>query len=178
MNWLRPILVTTFLVVVQHSCGTEIPQIKLAPFVTGLKYPTSLTDDGTGRLFVTEQDGTIRLVDHGVLQTQPYLDLTTKVSHDGTEHGLKCVVFHPQFAKNGRLFVNYVVDSGSRWEVVVSEFKADPAATKVDPATERVIWHYAWPTCNHFGGQLAFGPDGMLYGASDPRSPDDLTAGY
>jgi glucose/arabinose dehydrogenase len=159
------------LLAARSAFAIDVPHIQLTPFVTGLKSPTSLTDDGSGRIFITEQDGTVRLVDHGVLQAQPYLDLTKKVSQDGTEHGLKCVVFHPQFSQNGRLFVNYVVDHDGHWEVIVSEFKADPAATTVDPATERIIWHYEWPILDHFGGQLAFGPDGMLYISNGDGGP-------
>jgi glucose/arabinose dehydrogenase len=163
MNLIWRIVFLACLIIPSLSHAADVPHIQVTPFLTGLKYPTSLTDDGSGRLFITEQDGAVRLVENGVLQSQPFLDLTEHVSHDGTEHGLKCVVFHPQFAKNGRLFVNYVSERSGHTEVIVSEFKADPSAKTADPASERVIWRYAWPLLDHFGGQLAFGPDGMLY---------------
>ena len=104
MTMVRLIIFMALWAVPHFSFAAEVPHFQLTPFLSGLKYPTSLTDDGTGRLFVTEQDGTVRLIEHGVMQDQPYLDLTSQVSHDGTEHGLKCIVFHPQFAVNGRLF--------------------------------------------------------------------------
>ncbi len=161
------------LVLPWFACATGTPPIKLTPFLSGLKYPTAFADDGSGRFFIAEQDGTVRLVENGQAQAQPYLDLSDRISLDGTEHGLKCVVFHPQFATNGRLFVNYVSERSGHFEVIVSEFKAEPKAKTVSTSTERVIMRFAWPSLDHRGGQLAFGPDGMLYIGNGDGGPQN-----
>ena len=174
MKIILHIALASLLMATRPAYAAEVPHIQLAPFLTGLKSPTALADDGSGRLFIAEQDGTIRLVENGQLQSQPYLDISDRVSHDGTEHGLKCVVFHPQFAKNGRLFVNYAGQRNGQSTVIVSEFTADPHANTVDPASERIVFSYFWPTVDHGGGQLGFGPDGMLYiGTGDGGSQYD-----
>ena len=138
------------------------PPIKLVPFQRGLNHPTALADDGTGRLFVIEHPGTIRILESGQIVPQPYLDIRDRVFFEG-ESGLLCMVFHPNFAKNGRLFVDYDTKVGDQEQTIVSEFKANPPDMKVDPTTEKVLLRFDQPWTNHKGGQLAFGKDGMLY---------------
>ncbi|MCB0324390.1 MAG: PQQ-dependent sugar dehydrogenase [Bdellovibrionales bacterium] len=151
-----------------------MPTLALAEFVSGLSAPVYVTHagDDSGRLFVVEQPGRIRLIEpDGTLQSAPYLNLTDRVVFSG-ERGLLSVAFHPQFATNGRLFVNYTGDGGT---TQVSEFTAAaPNANSVDAASERVILSVEQPFGNHNGGQLQFGPDGMLYiGMGDGGSGGD-----
>lgn len=142
--------------------AADTPHIKLVPFQKGLDRPVALESDGTDRIFVVEQTGKIRLLEGGQMQQDPYLDITKEVYFSG-ESGFLSVVFHPNFAKNGRLFVNYDVMNNGQEQTVVAEFKADPASKKVDPATEKELMRFDQPYTNHKGGQLAFGADGMLY---------------
>lgn len=129
---------------------------------TGFSAPVHLASPpGDARRFVVEQAGTIRAVEGG-RPGRALLDISGRVLAGG-ERGLLSVAFHPGFAGNGRLFVHYTARSPAG-QVRISEFHADPAAGAADPASERVlvaIDHSAF--ANHNGGQVAFGPDGLLY---------------
>lgn len=138
--------------------------------------PTQVTnaDDGTNRLFVVEQRGTIRVVKNGLVQSGYFLDIRSRVEAGG-ERGLLGVAFHPDFKTNRRLFAYYTRPGG---DIVVSRFTANLARTKVSADTARpvlLIEHSA--ASNHNGGSMAFGPDGYLYvgvgdggGGGDPEN--------
>ena len=166
--------------------------MQLAEFVTGLDFPVHLTHsgDGTGRVFVVEQRGRLQSIsDNGTVQ--PYLDLEDRVGYiDDGQRGMLSLAFHPGFASNGRLFVNYtgLAPDGT---TTISEFvvSGDPLSDPPDKASEIVLLEIAQPASNDNGGQIAFGPDGMLYigtgdgGSSalgDPygngQNPDSLLA--
>jgi glucose/arabinose dehydrogenase len=116
--------------------------------------------DGSGRLFVLEQAGRIRIVDGTGLVDRPFLDIATRVTSGG-EQGLLGLAFHPDFPTDPRFFVDYTDLQG---DTVVSEFRvdgADPGAADRD--SERVLVHIHQPFANHNGGGVVFGPDGMLY---------------
>jgi glucose/arabinose dehydrogenase len=142
--------------------------------VKGLDLPDGVTNagDGSGRLFVSEQAGKVRVVSAGgVLSPTPFVDLTSRIKLGG-ERGLLGLAFHPRFATNRRLFVDYTRarDGGT----VVSELRASADGSRVDPSTERIILIVPQPFANHNGGQLAFGPDGYLYiGLGDGGSQGD-----
>jgi glucose/arabinose dehydrogenase len=152
----------------------SLPPIRLEPLAQGLSKPVGLVraGDGTARLFIIEQRGTIRIWENGALRKQPFLDLRHKVLAGG-EMGLLGLAFHPKFAENGRLFVNYNSTEGDL-RTVIAEFRVGPGAAQVDPATERAVLEIPQPYSNHKGGHLAFGPDGMLYiGTGDGGSGND-----
>lgn len=138
----------------------------------GLNNPVSIANagDGSGRLFVNEQPGVIRVVGpDGTLRQEPYLDIHDRVLSGG-ERGLLGLAFHPGFPARPRLFVDYTraLDGAT----VISEFHA--TAQRADPASERVLLVITQPFANHNGGQLAFGPDGYLYiGMGDGGSGGD-----
>ncbi len=139
----------------------------------GLKQPVYLTHDGTPRTFIVEQAGTVRLITNGKLVKQPYLDIVKRVTSGG-ECGLLSVAFHPKFAKNGYLYVNYTAKPKKQLQTVISRFKTDRKATRVDASTEQVLLTIDQPYPNHNGGQIKFGPDGMLYiGMGDGGSGGD-----
>jgi glucose/arabinose dehydrogenase len=151
--------------------------ITLAPVVSGLSSPVDLqaTDDGTGRLFVVEQAGTLRIVQGGTLLTTPFLDIRTRVTFSG-EMGLLGAAFHPAFAQNQRFYVNYVRTLGTgQIQSVIAEYQVSAAnANQADPASERILLTVNQPFSNHKGGQLAFGPDKFLYvGLGDGGSGGD-----
>lgn len=132
---------------------------------TGLSSPIDLANDGSTRLYIVQQTGTIRIYNGGVLQPTPYLDITSRIECCG-ERGLLSMAFHPQFATNGLLYVYYT--AATTGALTLERFTASSAsATSVDPATGQVmisIPHSA--NTNHNGGHLAFGPDGFLYFAT------------
>jgi glucose/arabinose dehydrogenase len=113
-------------------------------FVTG-------SGDGSGDLYVVEQEGIITILRASGDRTS-FLDISDRVGAGG-ERGLLGLAFHPDFASNGRYFVNYTDKQGN---TVVSEFGAGAS-------TERVLLTIEQPFPNHNGGMLAFGSDGYLY---------------
>ena len=146
--------------------------IDLETVVSGLASPVDIatTDDGTGRIYVAEQGGTVRIVDGSTLLPAPFLDIAANIS-SGSERGLLGIAFHPHFADDPRVFVDYTDTDGN---TVVSSFEVGLDADAVDPASERVILQVEQPFSNHNGGSLAFGPDGMLYiGLGDGGSGGD-----
>jgi glucose/arabinose dehydrogenase len=149
--------------------------VRLTPFAQGLQRPLFLTaapgDPVRGRLFVVEKGGRVRVILQGVVQETPLLDLRARVSRGG-EQGLLGLAFHPRFAANGRLFVNY---TDRRGDTHVAEFRmADRTRGAVDPGSERDLLSIDQPYANHNGGHLAFGPDGGLYvGTGDGGSGND-----
>ena len=136
----------------------------LQPVITGLKSPVYVTGsgDGSGRLFVVEQGGRILAWQHGRLQM--FLNMRDLVDSGG-EKGLLGLAFDPHFKDNGRFYVNYT--SGGMFlslETVIAEFRAvGKSLMVVDENSEKLIMRIPQPFTNHNGGQLAFGPDGMLY---------------
>jgi glucose/arabinose dehydrogenase len=139
------------------------------------------------RVFVVERQGVVRLLVNGVVQPTPYLDIRGFVATSdgiGEERGLLSMAFAPDFASSGKLYVFYVgtaLAAGEAGEngLVIDEYRAAaPSAATVDPATRRRVIAVAHPIDqNHNGGQIAFGPDGMLYigtgdggGGGDPRN--------
>ena len=132
--------------------------------VTGLSSPVYVTHagDGSGRLFIVEQAGVIRIFRPGVgLLPTPFLNITSRVVSGG-EQGLLSVAFHPSYATNGRFFVNYTSAAGGLHSVV-AEYKVSPGNPDVADPTELVLLTIPQPFSNHNGGLNLFGPDGMLY---------------
>lgn len=144
----------------------------------GFDRPTHLTHagDGSGRLFVVEQAGRVWILRDGQRLAEPFLDIRALVGSRGNEQGLLSIAFHPQFAANGRFFVNYTDTSG---DTVVAEYRVSADPNRADPASARVLLRIAQPAANHNGGLLLFGPDGYLYiGTGDGGSAGDpLNAG-
>jgi glucose/arabinose dehydrogenase len=134
--------------------------LRLTLVVDGLDRPLGLEHAGDQRLFVVEQRGVVWVLEAGRLRETPYLDLRDRVDDSAFEQGLLGLAFHPEFARNGWLFVNYTNSGGN---TVVSRLTASAGAAQVDPATETVILRIDQPFSNHNGGDLEFGPDGYLY---------------
>jgi cysteine-rich repeat protein len=127
-----------------------------------LETPTSVTAAPLDprRLFVTEQEGSIRVIEDGVLLATPFLDIADDVLCCG-ERGLFSIAFDPQYATNRRFFVYYNDDDGA---LVIARFEATSNPNVADAASRRVLLRIPHPGfANHNGGQLAFGPDGYLY---------------
>ena len=193
LSSLRSTFVVVLLVGILSGCGPELtaqvddpcdvvtpsaarPHIDLAQVARGFDTPAYLTHarDGSDRLFVVEQPGVIRVLENDQVRSTPFLDIRDRVAFGG-ERGLLSVAFHPDFATNGRLFVNYTRRGDGA--TVVSEIRAHEDGMSVDPATERVLLTIDQPFSNHNGGQLQFGPDGHLYigmgdggAGGDPRN--------
>ncbi len=125
--------------------------------------------DGSGRLFIVEQGGLIRILQNGVLLETPFLDIRERVDDDGNEQGLLGLAFHPDFTNNGFFYVNYTERGG---DTVIARFSA--SGDSADPNSEVRLLNVKQPYSNHNGGALAFGPDGYLHiGLGDGGSRGD-----
>ncbi len=211
-----PLMLLLFFSLIMRS-GAEFPLLYLKPLVLQqIHSPTCITGaaDGSGRLFVCDQIGKIHIIQGGMLQPTPFLDLTTsglnskvyffrtsppQLPTSYSERGLLGLAFHPDYAKpgspgHGRFYLNYTkayqagIDppqhDGGSWTVdcvtVIAEFRVSSTHPDLaDPSSERVLLKYPQPQANHNGGNLAFGPDGMLYiGSGDGGSSDDNNVGH
>lgn len=125
--------------------------------------------EGDDRLFIIDQKVGIRIVDAaGELVTTPFLDLSDIVRFQTSQyHGVAGLAFHPDYAANGRFFVSYTDGRGGSGaeDLVVAEYAVsdDPDVAEPDPVNE--LFSVVATQNGHYGGQLAFGPDGMLYAA-------------
>ncbi len=139
----------------------------------GLEKPLGLTHagDGSGRLFILEQPGLVRVVQDGALLSTPFLDIRDRVLDRNNEQGLLGLAFHPDYENNAAFFVNY---TGKGGDTYVSRFSITADPNLADPGSERVLLHIPQPYANHNGGHLLFGPDGYLYiGTGDGGSAGD-----
>jgi glucose/arabinose dehydrogenase len=147
--------------------------IQLALKASGLSKPVFVTSapDGSGRLFIVEQTGRIRILKNGVILPTPFLSIRSYVS-GATEQGLLGLAFSPKFATNHKLYVDYTDLNGN---TIIREYRtltSDP--NRVAVTTGRTILKINQPYANHNGGMLAFGPDGYLYiGMGDGGSSGD-----
>ncbi len=153
--------------------------ITLQPVASGLVSPVALTHagDGSGRLFIVDQAGYIRIVKDGALLPTPFLDLTGELPVLSTgfdERGLLGLAFHPDYASNGRFFVRYSrpragsmgepcfgTSRGCHTEVLAEySVSGDPDLANT---TGMVLFEIDEPEFNHNAGAVAFGPDSYLY---------------
>lgn len=117
--------------------------------------------DGSGRLFVVEKGGTIRIVRNGVVQETPFLDITPLVNSAASERGLLGLAFHPKYTSTGQFFVYYTEQTG---DLIIARYKVSPDPNRADPNSAQQLLRIAHrDAANHNGGNLMFGPDGYLY---------------
>lgn len=138
------------------------PSIEISPHFGGLSSPIGLTNagDGSGRLFVIQQGGQIRVWDGSQLLIPPFLDIA-HLTNGGGERGLLGLAFHPLYHENGYFFINYTDLNG---DTVIARYQASPPGTNAaNPGSALQILSFEQPFVNHNGGDLHFGPDGHLY---------------
>ncbi len=129
--------------------------------VTGLD-PAGMTIAPDGRVFILDKKGLVRVVRDGVLQSQPYLDITARVDN-ANERGLLGMAFDPDFATNARFYIYYTVKGSPARNRIARFAAASASATSADAAGETVLLTMeALSAGNHNGGGLGFLPDGTL----------------
>jgi glucose/arabinose dehydrogenase len=138
---------------------------------SGLDGPVFLTSPPSDtRLFIIEQPGRIRIVENGGLRSTPFLDIRDRVASGG-ERGLLSMAFHPSYASNGFLYVNYTDLNG---DTRVERYTVSVDPNRADVGSAKLILGVAQPFSNHNGGLLLFGEDGKLYiGMGDGGSGGD-----
>ena len=141
-------------------------QVELVSVASGFTNPLDIQQagDASGRLFVVEQGGRIKIIQNGSVLGTPYLDISSLIVSGG-EEGLLGLAFHPSFTTNGCFYVNYTTTRlTGNLQTVIAEYRATPASSNtVSTATEQQLFTVNQPEANHNGGGLAFGNDGFLY---------------
>lgn len=146
----------------QSNVEVEHHKLSISSPVSGFSFPLAITNanDGSGRIFITEQAGRIRIIKNGALVANPFLDISSRVTFAG-ELGLLGLAFPPGYTTKGYFYVDYIDTLGN---IVIARYRrsaSDPDAA--DPASEQIVLTIAQSSGGHKGGQLAFGPDGFLY---------------
>lgn len=182
---MRKTLILTFstLLFALSTVAAQEPSIPTVPdgnqyqweeLVSGFARPLLVmgANDGTNRLFIVEQGGTIQVMVDGQLQPQPFLDVSGLVSTDANERGLLGLAFHPEYQENGQFFINYTDVNGDTVVARYTVLESNPNIA--DPSSASFVIQIDQPYPNHNGGNLAFGPDGYLYiGMGDGGSQGD-----
>jgi glucose/arabinose dehydrogenase len=157
-----------------HAADSSFPAIALERVVSvNFHHPVYVAEppDGTGRLFVVEQAGRLRVIKDGTLVERPFLDISRRVRSSGMEQGLLGLAFHRDYKNNRRYVVNYTREPDGA--TVVAEYRASEDRDVSSPS-EKVILVIPQPYVNHNGGMVEFGPDGFLYiGMGDGGSRGD-----
>jgi glucose/arabinose dehydrogenase len=174
------------IITMSQSCQAQPQQkgvfVNLVEIADGFTSPVGMAcpDDGTGRIFVLEQGGKIKIVNKGIVNKTPFIDISSRL--DGlniaySEKGLLGMAFHPDYKTNGRFFLYYSAphkQKGFDHKSIVAEFsvaKEDPDRAIDQPI---IILEILQPESNHNGGMLEFGPDGFLYiGTGDGGGAND-----
>ena len=150
--------------------STSLTAVRVASGLSSPVYVTAAPGD-TGRLFIVEQGGVIKILSGGAVLPTPFLDISSIVLSGG-ERGLFSVAFHPDYDNNGYFFVNYTNNSG---DTVIARYGVSAGDPNVANASSAVVLKtISQDFANHNGGQLQFGPDGYLYvGMGDGGSGND-----
>jgi glucose/arabinose dehydrogenase len=146
-----------------------LPAIQLTMLPGAVSGPVHVTNagDGSGRLFVVQQNGHIRVFKNGAYLPADFLDIHTLVG-TGSEQGLLSVAFHPNYSSNGFFYVYYTDKIGSPGDITIARYQVSANPDVADPGSAQILLVIPHPTNNnHNGGQLMFGPvDHYLYAAT------------
>lgn len=138
-------------------------ELEIELVANGFSSPLELKHAGDDRLFVVERGGRIKILNpDGTVNTTPFLNISSIITSGG-ERGLLGLAFHPDYSNNGHFYVYYTNLSGN---TQISRFTVSSDPDIADPDSELQMLNFNQPFSNHNGGNLAFGPDGMLYIAS------------
>ncbi|MCK9519065.1 MAG: PQQ-dependent sugar dehydrogenase [Dehalococcoidia bacterium] len=137
------------------------------PELPELERPVAMVEvAGQRRMLVALQDGQVVSFENDATASsvEMVIDLRAQVSRGGNEEGLLGLALAPDFETSGYLYLYYNARPGER-RTVLSRFETsgEGADLRADPASELLLLTVPQPYSNHNGGQVAFGPDGMLY---------------
>ncbi|MCP5556474.1 MAG: PQQ-dependent sugar dehydrogenase [Verrucomicrobiaceae bacterium] len=195
-----PLLATLFLAAVINPVSAAFPALYLKPVVQQQFHaPTNIIDapDSSHRLFVTDQPGQIYIIEGGMMRPQPFLDISSKcvpLSTGYDERGLLGMAFHPGYDNPvspgyRKFYLYYSAPTATPTNnpttpqnhvSVLAEYQVSPTdPNTADIGSERILLTFGEPQSNHNGGQLQFGPDGMLYfSTGDGGSSNDNNSGH
>jgi glucose/arabinose dehydrogenase len=171
----RSILFALALAAIPAGAAESLPKIEMRPIFPQLSLKRTLwmseAPDGSGRLFIIQQDGRILIVQKGSdgSASKEFLNIVDRKPFVDNEEGLLSIAFHPGFRTNNLFYIYYNQQNSQAGALyprrsVISEFRvstADP--DQADLQSERILMEVPQPFGNHKGGQISFGPDGYLY---------------
>lgn len=173
-------MIKQFLLIVPFFLFGQSVSITSKLIADGFKKPIFVTSHpkDANMLYVVEQAGSIKIINNGKVVDRPFLNIDEQVvnpSRPGDERGLLGFAFHPEHARNGKFYVNYMNNDGY---TIVSEFSV-LSKKSADQSTERILFELEQPYRNHNGGHMQFGPDGYLYISigDGGKAGDPLNAG-
>lgn len=165
------ILITAPVLPIAQAQDTA-PALTFTSIVSGIARPVAITHagDGSNRLFVLEQTGSVRIIQQGQRLDPPFLNISDKISCCG-EQGLLGIAFPPDFKNKKYFYVNY---TNRQDDTVIARYKVGRDPNRADANSEEILLTIPQPFKNHNGGQMAFGPDKFLYIATgDGGSAND-----
>jgi glucose/arabinose dehydrogenase len=162
-------LFSLFFLLISFISKAQNPQLKLTEIASGLFRPTNIASVGDGRLFVSQLDGKIQIVQNGGILATPFLDISAKI-RDNQWGGIFGFTFHPNYASNGYLYVHYV-QKNTEVSVYARYTRSSNNPNIADPNSEQIVLIVPYPANGHRSGHLAFGQDGYLYITTGDGAP-------
>jgi glucose/arabinose dehydrogenase len=150
------------------ACAVAVPlaaakadrsELRFRPFASGLRgaWWIGAPRSEPNRLYVAQKPGSVRVLLDRRLRREPFLDIRHLVGSPGPEQGLFSVAFHPRYAANRRFYVAY---ADNRGDTRVVEYRSNGVRAV---RRLRQLLVVRQPYTRNSGGQLQFGPDGLLY---------------
>jgi glucose/arabinose dehydrogenase len=176
MKRLFTLLVSVAIVLHCYAQGA-LNEIQLVEFVSGYSDPVGIYNAGDNRLFILEQNQSdIEIVDLNGNYQGKFLDLSS-ITLTGGERGLLGLAFHPEYATNGKFYVNYTNSTSNpitNGQTVIAEYTVSGDPNVADASSGVTLLSINQDFSNHNGGHIAFGADGYLYiGTGDGGSGGD-----
>jgi glucose/arabinose dehydrogenase len=181
-------LAAVLAMVVLSPARAQTPRLDAARVAGGFTAPLYVTapPGDTSRIFVVQQTGQILIINlpSRTVNAIPYLDISGEIVYGG-EQGLLGMAFDPNYATNGRFYLNYTAPGGSFGAGVshIAEFTVSSDPDIADPGSEATLLTFDQPQTNHNGGWVGFssrpGDEGNLYIATgDGGSANDAGEGH
>ena len=163
---MRRLVLTVLVFFSQSVLAQDLDLLSLEVLASGLSQPVGVTHAGdlSGRVFILEQTGLIRIVKNGQLNATPFLDLSTVIDNSANEQGLLGLAFHPDYNNNGYFYVNYTRDPGAGDDLTtIARYQVSAGNPDVANPVGTKILEIPQDAGNHNGGDIHFGADGFLY---------------
>lgn len=140
------------------------PQLSYNMIAQGLAKPVSITNagDGSGRLFIVEQAGTVKILKNGSVLNTPFLDIKNLTNAGAEYKGLFSIAFPADYNRKGMFFVFYTDKNGASILARFKTNKSNPDLAVVSSRVEVLSISSEAGNGPHFG-DMHFGKDGYLY---------------
>lgn len=168
-----------------HAMAQVGPPITSVRVASGLTQPlnAAAAPGDFSRLFIVERTGRIKILQNGVVNPTPFLNVSSLISTTWLEYGLLGLTFHPNFQQNGFFYVNYTPPNGTIADTQIVRYRVSTDPNVADTTTATTILRFNFGSRReHRAGWMAFGPDGYLYvstgdgGENDPDNAAQNTA--